>query len=76
MFTQEVIVLNKQDMLYKKIKEIQHEKGLTVAKIAEKTGVSKQTVSHRILNIKKNGIVNLKFIQQIEELAEVELIKI
>ncbi|MGL6113525.1 MAG: winged helix-turn-helix transcriptional regulator [Cetobacterium sp.] len=68
--------MNKQDMLYKKIKEIQHEKGLTVAKISEKTGVSKQTVSHRILNIKKNGIVNLKFIQQIEELAEVELIKI
>ncbi|MGL4863562.1 MAG: winged helix-turn-helix transcriptional regulator [Cetobacterium sp.] len=66
----------KQEMLYKKIKEIQHEKGLTVAKIAEKIGVSKQTVSHRILNIKKNGIVNLKFIQQIEELAEVELIKI
>ncbi|MGL5717359.1 winged helix-turn-helix transcriptional regulator [Cetobacterium sp.] len=67
--------MRKEEILYKKIKEIQQEKGLTVARIAEKTGVSKQTVSHRILNIKKNGIVNLRFIQQIEELAGVDIIK-
>ncbi|WP_047394310.1 winged helix-turn-helix transcriptional regulator [Cetobacterium sp. ZOR0034] len=67
--------MRKEEILYKKIKDIQQEKGLTVAKIAEKTGVSKQTVSHRILNIKKNGIVNLRFIQQIEELAGVDIIK-
>lgn len=56
-------------LLYEKIKEIQKRKKLTISKISEKTGLSKQTVSYRILNIKKNGNINLEFIRILENLS-------
>lgn len=66
--------MKKQELLYKKIKDIQERHDLTIAKISKETGLSKQTISHRILNIKKRGIINIAFIEKIEELTGEEIL--
>ena len=40
--------LKKHKLLYKKIKDILDIYDLTITKISESTGISKQTISHRI----------------------------
>ncbi|MGL6131182.1 MAG: hypothetical protein ACRCZ9_06185 [Fusobacteriaceae bacterium] len=67
--------MDKRRILYERIKDIQNRKNLTIVKISELTGISKQTISHRILRIKKSGTIDLDFIQKIEEISGEEIIK-
>ncbi|MGL5710273.1 MAG: winged helix-turn-helix transcriptional regulator [Cetobacterium sp.] len=68
--------MEKRKVLYERIREIQKNQNLTVTKIAEMTGICKQTVSHRILRIKKTGTIDIEFIEKLEEISGQEIIKI
>lgn len=61
--------LKKHKLLYKKIKDILDIYDLTITKISESTGISKQTISHRILNIKRRGIVDINLIEELEKIT-------
>ncbi|MGL6169148.1 MAG: hypothetical protein ACRC0Y_12770 [Fusobacteriaceae bacterium] len=67
--------MDKRKILYERIKDIQIRKNLTIVKISKLTGISKQTISHRILRIKNSGTIDLDFIQKIEEISGEEIIK-
>ena len=55
--------------LYNKIILCLKDKKITMVELSKKTNVKKQTISHRILNIKKRGIVDLIFLKQIEDVV-------
>lgn len=55
--------------LYNKIIICLKDKKISIVELSEKINVKKQTVSHRILNIKKRGIVDLIFLKQIEDIT-------
>lgn len=54
--------------LYNKIILCLKDKKISMAELSKKTNIKKQTVSHRILNIKKRGIVDLTFLKEIEDI--------
>lgn len=56
-------------VLYNKIILCLKDKKITMVELSKKTNVKKQTISHRILNIKKRGIVDLIFLKQIEDVV-------
>lgn len=58
-----------QKALYHKIVSCLKGKKITITEIAAKTNTTKQVVSHRILNIKRRGIVDLTFLKQIEDIT-------
>lgn len=55
--------------LYNKIILCLKDKKISMVELSKKTNIKKQTVSHRILNIKKRGIVDLTFLKQIEDIT-------
>lgn len=52
--------------IYNSIIIFMKNKNITVTEIAKKTGIKKQTVSYKILNIKKRGILDLNFLSKLE----------
>ena len=62
--------------LYNKIILCLKYKKISLSELSKKTNIRKQTISHRILNIKKRGIVDLIFLKQIEEITGEKFLKI
>lgn len=62
--------------LYNKIILCLKDKKISIVELSKKTNIKKQTISHRILNIKKRGIVDLTFLKQIEEITEEKFLEV
>lgn len=58
--------MNRHIALYNKIILCLKDKKISMVELSKKTNIKKQTISHRILNIKKRGIIDLIFLEQIE----------
>lgn len=54
--------------IYNSIIIFMKNKNITVTEIAKKTGIKKQTVSYKILNIKKREILDLNFLSKLENI--------
>lgn len=61
--------MDRNIILYNKIILCLKNKKISIVELSKKIDVKKQTISHRILNIKKRGIVDLFFLKQIEEIT-------